>query len=295
MPDGCGRSCESPATYLHCEPEGATSVVEDTFVNYRNYLWLKVTTLISAGLGVWFLIHDPIGGKHGGTFYGYAVGIFSALAILYLAWFGIRKRSYHSDGSTVKGCLAVHIWVGVWVVWWALLHCAFRFHFNFHTLVFMIMVVVVASGVWGLFLYRRLPLETASNRGGRSQRALAGELYRCTEAIQAALAHTGQATRKLVEELEPPKVPLRLFREPEQFILDQRKAQGLLAGVPIEERDAALALIGLLDKKYDVSFQLAREGRVLGFLKLWLYFHLPMTVALIVALAIHILSVLYYR
>jgi len=65
--------------------------------------------------------------------------------------------------------------------------------------------------------------------------------------------------------------------------------------VPTAEHDDALALIGLLDQRSDLARRLIEQARVKALLKVWLYIHVPVSIALCVALAIHILSVFFLR
>ena len=50
----------------------------------------------------------------------------------------------------------------------------------------------------------------------------------------------------------------------------------------------------LLCRRQAVLRRIRRDIRLHGWLKIWLYFHVPVTIALLVALVLHILSTFVY-
>jgi hypothetical protein len=53
-------------------------------------------------------------------------------------------------------------------------------------------------------------------------------------------------------------------------------------------------LIVLLCRRQAVLRRIRRDIRLRGWLKIWLYFHIPVTFALLVALVVHIVSTFVY-
>lgn len=265
----------------------------ETFVNYRGYRWLWINVAFTALLIAWYLVDTPIGGPRGGTLYGYTVGTLSALAVAYLLWFAVRKRSHFSGKSTLKGCLAVHVWLGIFVSIWVALHAGFNLHFNVHSLAYILLLLVVITGIWGVFLYRRLPADITSNRGGASLKALKDEAERIDDQIDAIIKGD-VLLAPMSQALRTEKPELRIFRSIPYLEFDRYKAQSLLIEIPSDKMDVALKLIGLIDKEYETFYRLARESRVLAQLKFWLYIHVPVSVGLAGALTIHIISVFCY-
>ncbi len=99
----------------------------ETFFNYRNYRWLWINIIV-LGFLVAIYVHDtPIGGRNGGTAVGYVYGSLATAGILYLMWFGIRKRSYSAKYTTLKGCLSAHVWLGIALSIIVPLHAGFHF------------------------------------------------------------------------------------------------------------------------------------------------------------------------
>ncbi len=71
-------------------------------------------------------------------------------------------------------------------------------------------------------------------------------------------------------------------------------ASELMMKLPETERDEALRVIGLIDQKSDLAKVVLEESRIKALLKLWLFIHVPVSIGLCVALAIHILSVFFF-
>jgi hypothetical protein len=75
----------------------------------------------------------------------------------------------------------------------------------------------------------------------------------------------------------------------------QRVSVHLIAELPPEEKEEGVKLVKLIERKRALIAQVHREVRTIAMLKLWLYLHLPLSFALLAALAIHIFSVFYFR
>ena len=121
--------------------------------NKRRYLW--VSLLISALAIAAYWINDPQEPPNGGTPLGYTLGTIGALMILGCTWRCVRKRRYSSTMGTVQGWLSAHVYLGIALIVIVLLHTGFQFGANVHTLAFALMVLVVASGLYGVFFYVR--------------------------------------------------------------------------------------------------------------------------------------------
>jgi len=126
----------------------------------RRYLWLALGISLLAIVA--YLLNDPQEPPNGGTVLGYTLGTIGALLILWLTWFGVRKRRYSSTRGTVQGWLSAHVYLGVALLVIVLLHAGFQFGVNVHTLAFVLMVLVIASGL--RIFPRRSPGRSRSSR-----------------------------------------------------------------------------------------------------------------------------------
>jgi hypothetical protein len=75
--------------------------------------------------------------------------------------------------------------------------------------------------------------------------------------------------------------------------VDTKQAAELMLSLPQAEREDALSALGLIDQKVDLSRDILRESYIKMLLRVWLFIHVPVSVALCGALAIHIFSVFY--
>jgi len=140
----------------------------------RFYLWVSLLVVAVSVAAYWY--HDPQEPPNGGTLLGYILGTVGALLIVWLALFGVRKRRYASTLGTVQGWLSAHIYLGIALIVVVLLHAGFQFGWNVHTLAFVLMMLVILSGVFGVIVYLRYPERMSRNRGGAPRSELVDEL-----------------------------------------------------------------------------------------------------------------------
>ncbi len=268
----------------------------DTFYGHRGfrYLWFNAVILIL--LCVIYRLNQPVGGPSGGTVLGYAYGGLATAGILYLMWFGIRKRAYYSKRSTLKGALSAHIWLGLALALIVPMHAGFSFGINVHTLAYVIMVLVIVSGMWGAFAYVDLAPHIQSHRGGGSTRNHLEQIQLMSADILDMGHSKSDEFVRLLNKIDFPFHPTiwsSLFgkRRPQ---LEGREVGELLSTLPAGERDEAAKLISLVNKKRDLACRVQDETALMAKLKLWLYVHLPLSIALLAVVAIHIFVVFYY-
>ena len=96
--------------------------------------------------------------------------------IVWLMMFGIRKRRYGPGAFSLKAWLSAHIYLGLSLIVVATLHAAFQVGWNVHTLAYVLMLLVIASGIWGVVNYVRLPHRMTENRRGLTLKAMQQEM-----------------------------------------------------------------------------------------------------------------------
>jgi len=74
-----------------------------SILEYANFRWFKLALLLCAITGAVYIWHDPPLKPYGGTWLGYTLGTIGALLILWLLYFGVRKRRYKSNVGTAQG------------------------------------------------------------------------------------------------------------------------------------------------------------------------------------------------
>lgn len=291
--------------------------MHESFLAYRNrrYLWLALALVLASVAAYWW--HDPQEPPNGGTVLGYVLGTLGALLIAWLAWFGVRKRRYSSTLGTVQGWLSAHVYLGLALIVIVLLHSGFQFGWNVHTLALVLMLLVVASGVLGVVAYLRYPSKLSDNRGGQARSELLDQLddidrrsRRVAEGLGAEFAEfvtSGIQRTQLGATLWQ-----RLRRHDSSQVLLRQDAGTTIVANPGQEAaldwladqqsragDAETAagigeLSALIRNKRKLLRQLAEDLRMQAALEIWLYVHVPLTAALLAALAAHIVTVFLY-
>src|SRR5258707_5317140 len=84
-----------------------------SFLVYRRFLHLKLSALLVAVATIAYLMHAPRGGPSGSTWLGYTLGTIAALIIVWLTWFGWRKRSYGAARIPLSAWLSAHVYFGL--------------------------------------------------------------------------------------------------------------------------------------------------------------------------------------
>jgi hypothetical protein len=151
--------------------EGA-HVRHQSLLAYAKYRWAKIAALLVAAAVAAYALDNPPHGRYGGSLLGYALGTIGALMILWLTWFGVRKRQYASTSSTLLGWLSAHVYLGTALVVVATLHAAFEVGWNVHTLAYVLMLAVILSGFYGVYAYLRHPSAITEALGEDTQESL---------------------------------------------------------------------------------------------------------------------------
>jgi hypothetical protein len=281
----------------------------------RRYLWVALGVTALAILAYWW--HDPQEPPNGGTALGYTLGTIGAVLIVWLTWFGVRKRRYASTLGSVQGWLSAHVYLGLALIIIVLLHSGFQFAWNVHTLALVLMLLVVASGIYGVIVYLRYPGKLSENRGGqgrselfdqledidrRSRRVAEGLGAEFLEFVTSGIQRTqlGATLWERMRRHDSSQILLRLGGETkivanagQEAALDWLADQQSRAGDA--ETSAAIGeLSALIRNKRKLLRQLAEDLRLQATIEIWLYLHVPLTAALLVALAIHVLTVFLY-
>jgi hypothetical protein len=269
---------------------------------FRNFVHLKASAAYLVLLTVAYLVFRPVGGHDGGTWFGYAVGTQSAALTVWLVWLGVRKRSYRKPRWTMRAWVSGHVYWGLTLLWTVPLHAGFQFHWNVHTLAYALMVAVILSGVWGVWLYSRVPERMTENRPVGKLQALLQEIADIDSQWIAAARelpdYVAAATRMGVEETRIGGGLWRQLsgRDPRcgtARALDM--LQGGAKGETAAERDRVGDLTELVSRKLVLLARVRRELRYKALLDLWLVFHVPAALAATLAVAIHVFLVFYYR
>lgn len=279
--------------------------MHDGFLKHKNFRWMKIATVLSITcLASYFLI-DVQPRHNGGSWYGYTLGTIGAALILWLTCLGLRKRAITPGGWSLKAWTSAHVYLGLSLIVIGTLHTGFQLGWNVHTLAWSLMMIVIISGIVGIYFYATLPDNLSSNRADsdgavtekmmiEQLRSLDRQLHDAGQPLdpsQAALvqasldqdpfdgnffqritnSYSGCETRKAIAELRR-----------------MRAYQPRMGDDPLDKVD------GLLQRKESTLARLRKHLQIKAMLQVWLYVHVPMTFALLAALSAHIFSVFFY-
>jgi len=271
-----------------------------SFLAWRRFFWAKAASiliLVSAALYGW---HHPIPVPNGGTWLGYGLGTIAALLIFWLTWFGWRKRSYSRAGR-VQGYLSAHVYLGLSLIVVATLHTGFQFGWNVHTLAYALMMLVIASGLFGVITYVRYPtLMTENRRGMTTQQFLSRIATLDGEARQVAMSLSDEIAQVVAQASQETRVGGSVWRQLSGRDPNCATAaalgcvQDLVRNLPPELAANGRALLVLLSQKVEFLRRMRRDIQYKAIMDIWLYVHVPMTFALLAALTAHIVSVFFY-
>jgi len=272
-------------------------VQQYTFISYKGYRWLLRTVLaLTVCCGV-YGIDTPLGGRNGGTVVGYSLGVLATIGIVWLMAYGVRKRSYSSALGTVEGWLAAHVWIGIGLLLLVPLHSGFSFGCNVHTLAYLLMVVTIVSGIWGSFYYATLSSKIASHRGGRKDSLLLEQIQSLSREVEKMCEGRSDQFLSLINTFDfvfKPRL-VHLLKAVSFPPVDKGVAGKSFATLPDSEREDALRCVGLIDQKIGLAQGLVDQSRIKALLRVWLFVHVPASIGLCVAVAIHIFSVFFFR
>ncbi len=263
-----------------------------SFLSFRGGLYGKLAAGITILAILLYWLHRPDGPPNGGTLLGYTYGTIGLSLIVWLAWFGIRRRRYGGTGS-LENLLSAHVYFGTALIVVATLHTGFQLHWNVHGLAYVLMVAVIGSGIFGAYAFWRYPKLMTANRAGETLGKLAATLasldLRCQD---LSLSFPDEIAGAVARCLAPPRgrraLPDRRLTLAAIARVEQQLGQ-LGAASPAD----VLALVQALTRRLAVLDTLIRDRRYRALMLLWRAVHVPVTLGLLVALGIHVFAVFY--
>ncbi|MEE9424646.1 MAG: hypothetical protein V3V18_06670 [Methylococcales bacterium] len=296
--------------------------MHQSFIKYKNYRYAIFATLLSFMAILAYVLDSPRQPPNGGTWLGYTFGTLATLIIIFLMWLGVRKRSYHSSLGSINGWLSAHVYLGLILLLLATLHSGFQFGWNIHTLTYVLMCLVIASGCWGVYTYLRYPGLIISLRDGSSREVMFQNLKDLdlrsirlaaslddihthdlvVDAIQRttvggslwALLSAYDGSKLLMSSAKESAATAEVVDNTGQQALIEILAGKLATNSNADEINCIQELLEITGGRAALLRKLHKDIQLQSLLQFWLYFHLPLSFALLVALVIHITSVFIY-
>ncbi|WP_374633317.1 hypothetical protein [Ferrovibrio sp.] len=267
---------------------------------YRGFRYLRFALGLCILAILAYVFHDAYPEPNGGTWLGYTLGTIGLGIILFLAWFGIRKRRYGPSADRLADWLSAHVYLGLALIVIATLHAGFQVGWNVHTLAYGLMLTVIVSGVFGVYAYLRYPqLMTENRRGTTLQQMLAQIADLDREIRRVGLPLSEAVNRALISSATDTKVGGTFWRQlagndPHCATTAARLLVTKLAAEETGNQALMRQLLGLLARKEGLLERARRDVQLGALLKVWLFFHVPLTFGLLAALFAHVFSVFYY-
>jgi hypothetical protein len=301
--------------------------MHESFLRHRRWLFLKIASALSVAAIAVYVWDDPPHGANGGTWLGYTLGTMGAILIVWLSWLGVRKRQYRSRMGTVKSWVSAHVYLGLALFVIATLHTGFQFGWNVHTLAYVLMVLVIASGVYGVLVYARYPSLITDNRAQSTREAWLGDILELNDqaikladtidpAVHRAVVRAadrlrvgGGVRQQLWGGLAPAQgedlgVAGELLRKKMTASMAERSAGAeqmiffdesrIVMGERDPEAERLKQLLELLTRRNELAARINRDIQTHARMQIWLYLHVPLTAGLLAALLAHVVSVFLY-
>jgi hypothetical protein len=259
----------------------------------RQFIFGVLGLLASSGAALWS--HQRF--HHALPDYAFLTGWILFAAMLVLTIYNVRKKLPFLPLGNSETWLQIHIYLGFFTVLLFLIHLNFSApHGWFEITLAWLFALVSGSGVVGLFFSRVLPRRLAT-RGGEVIFEKIPELRHALKTGAENLALGADAKSTVIAEFYAKRLAI-FFSGPKNFWLhlaeSRRPCNALITELADlrrfanETERATLEKIAVLVRQkdgldYHRALQLA--------LKLWLFVHIPLTYALMIFTALHIVLV----
>jgi hypothetical protein len=277
----------------------------ESFLGYRNSRWLKIALVVVVACFASYFLIDVEPRHNGGSWYGYALGTIGALLILWLTMLGVRKRAMTPGRWSLKGWTSAHVYLGLALIVIGTLHTGFQLGWNVHTLAWALMMLVIITGIVGIYVYATLPQALSANRfdeaGAITEKVMIEQLRQLDRQVHdAAQALDPESTAVVDRSLKQNAFAggfLTRIRNrypncaTHQTLAELRRLRNFR---PRLDDDPFEKVESLLARKEALLDRLRRHLQLKTWLQVWLYIHVPATFALIAALSAHIFSVFFY-
>ena len=277
--------------------------------------WLIASCAILGTAAVLYALGRPAASAApmGGTPLGLGFGIVGFAFMIFAALLGARKKVPVWRLGRAQTWMRGHLWLGLLSLPLILFHAGFRSGGPLTTVLLWLLIIVVASGLFGAALQhfmpatmtREVPLETIYEEIDHVRAQLRAEAAeRIARAKTIAMPENPDEQGAAAQGIEPAAALVTFYeREVKPYLdhapgraalVDRAQAERAFAGVRLlvstELRDAVDDLENICEE----ARQLTRQARLHRWLHAWLLVHVPLSIALILLGAVHAVVALRY-
>ena len=260
-------------------------------------LWLSFVAIVGMTLAYLLVVALLNGIPKASDFFGHSIGILGFLMMLMTeTLYSLRKRSRSARWGRMSGWLDFHIFTGIVGPYMVLLHSSWKFN-GLAGVVTLMMVIVVASGFIGRYIYTAVP-RTAD--GVELEAAtLEAQIASSDAELQRFLENNPTALRGLAQRIggsssgESSQALAFFSRALSEWgyrLQWQAEKRRLEPAV----RQQASQLESLIRRQRLLRYQVSSLAMARRLLALWHAVHIPIGMALFTAAFIHIGAAIYY-
>jgi hypothetical protein len=214
----------------------------------------------------------------------------------------ILPRKSWRYGRTLQGWLALHINLGGLLIVLATLHTGFKFDWNVHTLSYALMLSMIASGFYGLYAYLNYPRLITDNL---EEDTLEGLLLKIDDLDELARVNAldlpDEVNQLVLNARQSTMIGGNLWQQlswkkticPTAIAVRQIQALGQKY-IADEQPKFMRNLYSLMLRKERLVERARNVVKYKSRQEVWLYLHVPLAVALLATLSVHVVSVLFY-
>ena len=267
----------------------------ESFLRHAHFRWLKIaivtSLLVAAGFATTLVARDYHLRHTGNSWFGYVSGML-----------GARKRYMTDSVWSLKAWVSAHVYLGLSLIVIATLHSGLQFGWNVHTLAYALMMLVILSGIFGITVYALLPRKLSDDRSETTRKQMVEKIHTLDTRLLEVARPLDRAEAALVTRaVQRTRIGGSFWRRLTNahgncetlHALNALKVQRQTVGEG-KQAQALDKVISLLEEK-SLTLEKARRYIYLrSLLEVWLFIHIPATIALIAALAAHIISVFFF-
>jgi hypothetical protein len=305
----------------------------NNFVHHR--FWLAVFLLGTLGSSAWYFhvaFREP-SWPGGSSLVGFTLGVAGGVIILFEMLLWVRKKVRSWRIIRARSWLVAHIWLGLLTVPLLVYHSGFQFGGLLSTVLAVLFLIVIASGIYGLILQQYLPsrmlhevpAETIASQVDVVMNSFADEAAARIDALcgtpgvmpaggtrtVGVMRSAGAVQGKVLETLAPIEAipgaePLRTFFVEEvspylrrgpasgSTLRFQAEATRMFQEVRGQLPAAAHDSLANLEVLCEQRRQVDLQANLHWWLHSWLCIHLPLSVALCIVMVAHVFVALKY-
>jgi hypothetical protein len=273
-------------------------------IDHTHKKWLAASLIIlgvATAIYIPYALHSP-SGPSGGSALGLTFGIIGSTFMIFAGLLAGRKKIPIWRLGRAQSWMRGHLWLGLLSLPIIFFHAGFRFGGPLTTVLMVLLIIVVASGVFGALLQHympnmmttQVPSETIFEQiqhvrdqlvTGADETIAAAESASTAEDSAAPLADFYR--REMRPFLESRGKKHQLLSNPDR---SRSTFEGLRMLLPLGLQDAAKRLEQICEEER----QLRRQSLLHHWLHGWLMLHIPLSFALLLLGVVHAITALRY-